>query len=361
MFLIRKMKRKILFVLLLCSFINISAQEQSNISLDVFISGDILNISVVNHEELSFKIRVDSKKQFRYPYCGVISTIDKNCNQLSEEIAIKLDKNNIQDAEVSVFVEEYASRYVYVFGEVNKPLSISFEPGMKLTAIQAISTAEGLSEKADMNNIFIMRKNKNKVEKIQCKILESLNNPNESLFLQSGDTVVVRASKPVSIIGKVKKATVFHLKADLPVTLSKAIAMAEGFDKSDEHIGIGNIDVIRNGKTKEVTIKTVFSNDQSFLLQPGDTVIVKSGRPISVLGQVRAPGVFKLEENVPITMTRAVAMAGGFDKLADMDDVRLIRNGVSRVIDLERALTNSGSSDPVLQPGDIVFVTQTRW
>lgn len=69
------------------------------------------------------------------------------------------------------------------------------------------------------------------------------------------------------------------------------------------HIDIYEIDTVRNG---------VGSTDP--YIRPGDIVIVTEGEPIYLTGQFNAPREIVMKDNM--TLVRAVAMAGGLQKLA---------------------------------------------
>jgi polysaccharide export outer membrane protein len=81
-------------------------------------------------------------------------------------------------------------------------------------------------------------------------------------------------------------------------------------------------------------------------------------------GDVGKPGQFELRGRV--TVLEAVAMAGGFKTSAKHSQVLLFRRfdqerAVTRIVDA-KALTRPGSSmeDPLLLPGDFLFVPQNR-
>ena len=69
------------------------------------------------------------------------------------------------------------------------------------------------------------------------------------------------------------------------------------------HIDIYEIDTVRNG---------VGSTDP--YIRPGDIVIVTEGEPIYLTGYFTAPREIVMKDNM--TLMRAVAMAGGLQKLA---------------------------------------------
>lgn len=238
--------------------------------------GDILEIKVVNHKELSLEVSVDSDDTFNYPYCGLINVANKTIGDISRELSLKLAEKDFNNLQVSIFIK--GVRRVYVFGEVKKPLAVELKNGMSLTVLQAISAAEGFTEKSDIENVSVVRHTDSGEQVFEYNVMKKIDNTKEApLFLRPGDSVIVRAIKPISVLGEVKEAGVFYARADVAMTLSTAIAMA-----------------------------------------------------------------------------------GGFDKFADTDDVYLKRKNFTKSIDVNKILTTN-TPDPVLMPGDTVFVTKTRW
>jgi len=106
--------------------------------------------------------------------------------------------------------------------------------------------------------------------------------------------------------------------------------------------------------------------DQDYLVNP--RVIVKllttQSSQITVLGEVKAPGVYPLPFGGTTTLLQAIAGAGGFTDLASPDRVRIVRklpNGRQttlkiRVSDL---LDGKGKQQDVpLEPNDVVMVPE---
>ena len=79
-------------------------------------------------------------------------------------------------------------------------------------------------------------------------------------------------------------------------------------------------------------------------------------RRISVLGEVRSPGLYPVDGTM--TLADAIAMAGGVGPQGNKDDIRLIRDGAEIRTDLdEQILVGSGD----LRSGDQVVVGQKSW
>jgi polysaccharide export outer membrane protein len=100
------------------------------------------------------------------------------------------------------------------------------------------------------------------------------------------------------------------------------------------------------------------------LREPNLSVIVTVPAPqkIFVLGEVKSPGAFKIDDE--ITALQAVALAGGFVSGAQKNHVVLIRReGVDRIVgtELDLGAVMSGAqmgNDIRLRNYDIVFVPQ---
>ena len=88
-----------------------------------------------------------------YPLLGDVDVEGLSPKQLELKLLEKLKGPYLVDPSVSVSIMEY--RPFYVTGEVEKPGSYSFHPG--LTVERAISIAGGLTERASKNRIYVVR------------------------------------------------------------------------------------------------------------------------------------------------------------------------------------------------------------
>lgn len=152
------------------------------------------------------------------------------------------------------------------------------------------------------------------------------------------------------------------------VTALQAISMNGGLtEKAD----IANIVVRRtmpDGKTAilPVPAKDILAGKQvaDIQLKPYDTVVVPKQQAISVLGTVKKAGEFYTTPNNPLTVSRAVALAGGVERPKSLAIIRVMRGDKSYPVDIQSLLEDgkdAGDADMVLMPGDIVYVPETRW
>lgn len=97
-------------------------------------------------------------------------------------------------------------------------------------------------------------------------------------------------------------------------------------------------------------------------VQPGDIVTIPEASQVYVVGNVYSPKSLSLKE--PITVSRAIAMAGGPLRDSKMDHVRIVRqeHGTaprSEIYVNLNAIARKQADDVMLQPNDIVEVQES--
>lgn len=179
---------------------------------------------------------------------------------------------------------------------------------------------------------------------------EFFNDPQVTIFVKD------YATQGVSILGEVQKPGVYPVVG--PRQLYDAISLAGGLTpKAGRFVTIKHRD-----NTVPTTIEV--SNDPqkrldaNVSIQPGDTVIVSKAGIVYVVGDVKLPGGFVME-NGKMTVLQAIALAQGANSTASLDNAKLIRqeNGEQKTepIPLKKIL-RAKAQDQNLEPGDIVFV-----
>jgi polysaccharide export outer membrane protein len=123
------------------------------------------------------------------PLIGDVQATGLTPLQLADQIAAKL-KKSVQDPNVSVVVDSIHSKVIYLLGEVGKRGPIDMTSGM--TLLDAIASAGGLSDYANVKKIYILRDQAGKHERIPVHYKEALKgNSQFNLILEPGDTIVV--------------------------------------------------------------------------------------------------------------------------------------------------------------------------
>jgi polysaccharide export outer membrane protein len=214
-----------------------------------------------------------------------------------------------------------------------------------------------------------------------CKTESELSVEIAKLYLDykknPGVAVFVREfqSRPVAVIGAVNTPGQFRLQRQ--VRLLELLSSASGpSDKAGRVIDIihaGGPSLCRPdggdtvGETKVQGLVRLELNDtmkgkegSNPFIEPGDIVSVPEADQIFVIGHVVAPRAIALKDK-PITVSRAIAMAGGLQTDGRSSHIRIIRQtGESSakeelLVNLS-AIEKRQAPDVVLLPNDIVAV-----
>lgn len=183
---------------------------------------------------------------------------------------------------------------------------------------------------------------------------------------------VEQRSQPFAVIGAVEKPGSFYLNKK--VRLIQLLSLAGGYDveKAGSKIQIARIGNLAGCDETETdsdgpdveflsyNLFDVLQGKQNPWVQPGDIVSVLEAEEAYVVGNV-VNEAEKISLKEPVTLTQAIAMAGGVSRNAKTSKVRIQRQQpgtplrTELVFDLKEIIANK-TPDPVLQPNDIVEV-----
>jgi len=117
----------------------------------------------------------------------------------------------------------------------------------------------------------------------------------------------------------------------------------------------GQIAVAGHSPSNVATMIT--SNLKKYLPDPEVTVIVQStdGNRIYILGKVNTPGAIPLQG--PMTVLQALSISGGFDRFADLDEIKVLRGKKTLDVNYKDLLQGQNlGSNYVLQADDTILV-----
>lgn len=145
------------------------------------------------------------------------------------------------------------------------------------------------------------------------------------------------------------------------------LAAAGGLSTGDEESGVVPIAdlhaarIVRGGQTLPISVALAVEGDprHNVRVEPGDHLYVppQLGSLISVLGEVGAARV--LAHRPGLRLSQALAMAGGITRDANGGDIRIVRGPTESPSVYRAAIDHVAAGDhpdPVLAPGDIVYV-----
>jgi polysaccharide export outer membrane protein len=329
--------------------------------------GDQLQITVVGHEkELTALSIVRPDGMITYDVVGDMKAEGLTIAQLALSITSKLSEVGYYDnPHVTVQLKE--SRLdIYVIGDVMEPGTKKFT--RPVTVIQALASAGGYKDTADLANAMII-KGRNEIVHVN---LEPLKNPppdkiieifEDKYMLKNGDVLVIPSAikdSQVNIIGHVHKPGKYPVKSD--ITIIEAIALAGGY--IEDTADVRHISIVSEGKIKSIDATNVWKeskdNNSSPMIKPGDSVIVPEKGKVTVLGIVENQGQFAIDND--ITITDALALAG-VKPGADLKRIRVVQSsGQEIVINVSKLWENPGKySNKVISAGDTVVVPANRF
>lgn len=141
----------------LMSFI-VTAQESIH-SAYYLSAGDTVSIHVYGQEALSVTAKIDNLGVINYPFIGEVALLGYTTQQVKSVITERLKDGYFISPEVHVSVAEY--RPFYIHGQVNRPGSFAYQPGLTLS--KAIAIAGGLTERASSKWIVERQDTPNKM------------------------------------------------------------------------------------------------------------------------------------------------------------------------------------------------------
>lgn len=152
--------------------------------------GDILQITVWKEDGLDREALVLPDGTVSFPLVGTLTASGKTVAQLEQMIKAKLT-TDIPDASVNVVVKNAAGNVVDVIGQVNKPGEIN--PGHRVSVMQALSMAGGLTPYAAESKIKVLRRVDGNEVSIEVPYDEIVRGKSldKDIDLTPGDVVVV--------------------------------------------------------------------------------------------------------------------------------------------------------------------------
>lgn len=152
--------------------------------------GDSVTVRVFGSETPSMSAKIRSDGRIPMPFAGEVVAAGKHPLELAKEIETRL-KEFLVSPRVSVSVDTAAPVVVTVLGEVGNKGNQSLEP--PATLLQALAQAGGLSDFADDEAIFVVRRTPTN-RRIRFTWDALINNTGGAgtFQLRSGDVVVVK-------------------------------------------------------------------------------------------------------------------------------------------------------------------------
>ncbi len=171
-------------------------------------------------------------------------------------------------------------------------------------------------------------------------------------------SLVDSPTRVITVLGEVQKPA--PVPAFGQLRLLDVIAACGGFTPLASH----TITVRRQGDPNPITIllgsDPKGTDEANIPLMAGDTVIVPKVGSVFVVGQVKSPSAIPLSSNSPVTVMRAIAIAGGLNFGAALSKVVIIRRTpddqhVEIQMDLKKVMAGK-ERDIALASDDVLLI-----
>jgi polysaccharide export outer membrane protein len=341
--------------------------------LDTLRVGDVVAVSVRDEPDLSIqKARISREGTLRLPWLGEVQAAGKTRHELQEFLEDRLRRGYVKTAEVQLELITDDCRKVYVLGGVERPGVFSLPADQRLTLVQVIAIAGGFSRhredlEADPASIRIIRviNGQKKTFRLSFETIVDRDQIADDIPIEPEDVIYVPPKRELRVFGSVLRPGTFPLAEGSRLTADEVLSLGGGFAQTADR---SRLTIIRHGSGSAESYQVNLGDEKARttpLIQPTDTVIVSDQqvRRVFVLGNVGHPGAFELEEK-GLTVLKLIALAGGLNRIADGDAVRLLRTTsegrkVYRVPINSIIKNNDTENDPVLVPGDVIFVPES--
>lgn len=153
--------------------------------------GDVLQITVWKEDGMDREVLVLPDGSITFPLIGSFSVLGKTPAEVQEDVKGRLQKF-IPNASVTVMIKAALGHSVNVIGQVSKPGEIVM--GHRLTVMQALSQAGGLTPYADEGSIKILRRDEEGKETaitFDYGSISSGKHLDKDITLMPGDVIVV--------------------------------------------------------------------------------------------------------------------------------------------------------------------------
>lgn len=158
-------------------------------------SADLISVTVYQDLDMNRKVRVNANGTVSMPLIGPVKIGGMTLMEAQAAVEGKLAQYLVTP-QVSLFIEEYGNKTVFVMGEVQRPGSYAIPIESRLTVLEAISTAGGFTSVAGQDRTRVLR-NVNGVSvtfTIEVNAITRQGQKEKDLILEPNDVIFVPQS-----------------------------------------------------------------------------------------------------------------------------------------------------------------------
>ena len=155
---------------------------------------DILMIKIYQEADLSGDYRVQKGGFIDMPLIRKVQVENFTVYEIEDKITSLFSKDYLMNPQIMITVKEYHAEKIIILGQVVKPGTYAISAEEPVTLLRAISMASGFTNIAAVNNVRIIRMEKNKKVTRVVRAAEIIDGKKEDVPLEPGDIVVVPES-----------------------------------------------------------------------------------------------------------------------------------------------------------------------
>lgn len=153
---------------------------------------DVVSVTVYQDKDISVKTHVDSDGSISMPLVGQVAVAGATVAEAQKRIEQKLGSYFVKPS-VSLVVESYGAKQLFVLGEVQKPGPYPMPASGHVSVLQAITDAGGFTKAAAPKRTHVLRyaEGKSQDYKIDLKSLIKHGDRGEDILLEANDVIYV--------------------------------------------------------------------------------------------------------------------------------------------------------------------------
>jgi polysaccharide biosynthesis/export protein len=156
-------------------------------------TGDVLNIRVMRHEDLSGPHAVAPDGTISFPFLGRVAVTGLTLPEVAGRVERGLSGKYVRYPSVTASLEKTSGKKFYIYGEVGAPGQYLL-PDEPLTVLRALALAGGLSKGGSESKVKILRAKDGgqAYEDIRVHVGKIISGEEPDRVIQAGDVVTVR-------------------------------------------------------------------------------------------------------------------------------------------------------------------------
>lgn len=235
---------------------------------------DVLKVTVFNETDLTGSFRIDDDGSISYPLLGRLAVAGRTVREIEDVLKKLLLNDFLRNPQVSVEVEQFRSRTIFIMGEVRAAGKYPLQGDM--TLMEVLALAQSVTAEASSEILVLRPKDPNAVGPASPDEAVELLRVNlddmktgrlsANIPLQDGDTVFVPAAERFYVSGHIRNPGSFKYVRGM--TVQQAITVAGGFTDRGSGRGIK----VRRAQGDSQKLMNVKMTD---IVLPGDTIIIR--------------------------------------------------------------------------------------